>query len=263
MYRALVVLLLTLPVTAGLRAQAPEFDLLVSGGRVVDGTGNPSFNGDVGIRDGRIVALGRLAGRAAARTIEAEGLVVAPGFIDVHNHSDESVVEDGDARSMVRQGVTTMIFGESSSVAPTERWKSFTDYFSELRRRGIATNVGSFVGSGLVWTTVRGSRPGPPTPEELSRMRALVREAMDQGALGVSSSLSGPPGVWLDTGTLVAMCEEAAARGGIYATHMRTEGSGVFRATEEAIGIGRRRTCRSRSSTSRLPTTNFGAACRS
>lgn len=240
MSRALLTLLLLLLGAAGPGAQTPEFDLLLRGGRIVDGTGNPSFQSDVGIRDGRIVAMGRLEGRTASRTVDVSGLAVAPGFIDIHNHSDDSIVEDGDARSMVRQGVTTMIFGESSSATPTERWKSFDAYFTELRRRGIATNVGSFVGSGLVWTTVHGSRPGPPTREEVARMRAVVREAMNQGALGVSSSLSGPPGVWLDTDTLVAMCEEAATRGGLYATHMRTEGSGVFRATAEAIEIGRR-----------------------
>lgn len=240
MSRAIPTLFLLLLAATGSFAQRPEFDLLLRGGRIVDGTGNPSFAGDVGIRDGRIVALGRLAGRSATRTLDVSGLAVAPGFIDIHNHSDDSIVEDGDARSMVRQGVTTMIFGESSSAAPTERWPSFTAYFAELRRRGIATNVGSFVGSGLVWTTVHGSRPGPPTPEEVTRMRGLVRDAMEQGALGVSSSLSGPPGVWLDTDTLVAMCEESAARGGIYTTHMRTEGAGVFRATAEAIEIGRR-----------------------
>jgi N-acyl-D-aspartate/D-glutamate deacylase len=240
MYRVRIALGFSLLLAAGLQAQAPEFDLLLRNGRVVDGTGNPSFTADLGIREGRIVALGRLEGRSAGRMIDAAGLVVAPGFIDVHNHSDESIVADGEARSMVRQGVTTMIFGESGSVAPTERWPSFTAYFAELRRRGIATNVGSYVGSGLIWTNVRGSRPGPPTPDELAKMRGLVRTAMDEGALGVSSSLSGPPGIWLDTNTLVAMCEEAAAQGGLYATHMRTEGSGVFRATAEAIDIGRR-----------------------
>lgn len=240
MHRILASLGIMLLAAAGLRAQTPEFDVLVRGGRIVDGTGNPSFNADLGIREGRIVALGRLEGRSAAQTIDAAGLVVAPGFIDVHNHSDESIVADGDARSMVRQGVTTMIFGESGSAAPTERWPSFTAYFDELQRRGIATNAGSYVGSGLVWTNVRGSRPGPPTPDELAKMRGQVRTAMGEGALGVSSSLSGPPGVWLNTETLVALCEEAAAQGGTYATHMRTEGSGVFRATAEAIEIGRR-----------------------
>src|SRR5262249_7878234 len=159
---------------------------------------------------------------------DATGLVVAPGFIDIHNHSDESIVEDGDAPSMVRQGVTTMIFGEGMSAAPTERWKDFNAYFAELRKRGIATNVATYVGSGLVWAHVHGTRSGPATPDEIRRMQAVVREAMEQGALGVASSLSGPPGVWIDTDTLVAMCRVAAKYGGLYSTHMRNEGNGVF-----------------------------------
>ncbi len=224
----------------GAFAQQADFDLLIRNGRVVDGTGNPSFVGDVGIRDGKIAAIGRLANRTAARTIDASGLVVAPGFIDIHNHSDNTIVIDGNAESMVRQGVTSMIFGEGGSAAPSERWKDFSSYFAELKRRGIATNVGSYIGSSTVWTTVRGAKAGPATADELNRMRAIVREAMEQGALGVASSLSGPPGVWIDTGALVAMCEVASEYGGIYSTHMRTEGAGVFKAVAEAIEIGRR-----------------------
>lgn len=141
---------------------------------------------------------------------------------------------------MVRQGVATMIFGEGGSAAPSDQWKDFSSYFAELKRRGISTNVGSYIGSSTVWTTVRGAKAGPATAEELNRMRAVVREAMEQGALGVASSLSGPPGVWIDTDALVAMCEVASEYGGIYSTHMRTEGSGVFKAVAEAIDIGRR-----------------------
>lgn len=220
--------------------QQPDFDLLIRNGRVVDGTGNPSFVGDVGIRDGKIAALGRLANRKASRTIDAANLVVAPGFIDIHNHSDDTVLEDGNAESMVRQGVTTMIFGEGGSAAPSEKWKDFASYYAELLRRGISTNVGSYLGSSTVWTRIHGSKAGPATPEELNRMRAVVREAMEQGALGVASSLSGPPGVWIDTDTLVAMCEVAGEYGGIYSTHMRTEGEGVFKSVAEALEIGRR-----------------------
>src|SRR5262244_4529675 len=119
----------TILLLAAGHVSAPPFDIILRGGRVVDGTGNPSFVADVGIRDSRIAAIGRLSGRSAARTIDAAGLVVAPGFIDIHNHSDESIVDDGDAPSMVRQGVTTMIFGEGMSAAPTKRWKNFDAYF--------------------------------------------------------------------------------------------------------------------------------------
>jgi N-acyl-D-aspartate/D-glutamate deacylase len=221
-------------------SQRADFDILIRNGRIIDGTGNPSFVGDVGLRDGKIAAIGRLVNRTAARTIDATGLVVAPGFIDIHNHSDDTVIEDGDAQSMVRQGVTSMIFGEGGSAAPSERWKDFSSYYAELLRRGVSTNVGSYLGSSTVWTRVHGSKAGPATADELNRMRAIVREAMEQGALGVASSLSGPPGVWIDTDTLVAMCEVAAEYGGIYSTHIRTEGSGVFKSVAEAIEIGRR-----------------------
>jgi N-acyl-D-aspartate/D-glutamate deacylase len=219
---------------------APELDLLIRGGRLVDGTGNPSVLGDVGIKDGHIVAVGRLGGRSAARTIEAKGLVVAPGFIDIHNHSDNTLIADGNAQSFIRQGVTTLILGEGGSAAPSAQFPGFGDYFAKLRAGGISPNVGSYVGSAQVWTQVHGERGGKPTAEELEKMRALVRAAMEAGALGVSSSLSGPPGAWIDTDTLVAMCEAAAAYGGIYSTHMRNEGLGVFDAVAEALDIGRR-----------------------
>jgi len=240
MKRTLAIPVLLLALLGGGYTQSPDFDILIRNGRIVDGTGNPSFAADVGIRDGKIAAIGRLGERTAARTIDARGLAVAPGFIDIHNHSDDTVIEDGDAQSMVRQGVTTMIFGEGGSAAPSERWKDFSSYHAELLRRGISTNIGSYLGSSTVWTRVHGNKAGPATAEELDRMRAIVREAMQQGALGVASSLSGPPGVWIDTGTLVAMCEVASEYGGIYSTHMRTEGEGVFKSVAEAIDIGRR-----------------------
>ncbi len=217
-----------------------DFDLIVHGGRIVDGTGNPAFVGDVGITRGRIVAVGPLEGKTGARTIQAKGLIVAPGFVDMHNHSDAAVIADGNAESMIRQGVTSMILGEGVSVAPTTQYPGFADYFKALKVKGVSTNIGSYVGSGLIWTSVRGQRSGAPTKEELVRMQALVKQAMQQGALGVSSSLGFPPGAWIDTDTLVAMCEAAAPSGGIYATHTRTEGQGVFASVAEAIEIGKR-----------------------
>ena len=242
---------------AAVLVPAQGLDLLIRGGRIVDGTGNPSFLGDIGIRNDRIVAMGHLRDAAAKRVIDASGLTVAPGFIDIHNHSDYTLVADGNAQSMIRQGVTSMILGEGGSAAPIggkqqprERrvlpqdapadWSDFSGYFARLLRQGISPNVGSYVGSSQIWTYVRGERVGPPTPAELDEMRAIVRQAMEQGALGVASSLSGPPGSWIDTNTLVAMCEAAAPYGGSYSTHMRTEGRGVFESVAEAIEIGRR-----------------------
>jgi N-acyl-D-amino-acid deacylase len=230
------ILFLLLTTAAG----AQDFDILIRGGRIVDGTGNPAWYGDLGIRQGRIAGMGRLEEKTAARTIDAAGLTVAPGFIDIHNHSDFTIVEDGNAQSMIRQGVTSMILGEGGSAAPSKRWKDFDAYYAQLLKQGISTNIGSYVGSSQIWTQVHGEKAGPPSPEELDRMRAVVKDAMEQGALGVASSLSGPPGSWIDTGTLVAMCEVASRYGGIYSTHMRTEGRGVFESVAEAIEIGRR-----------------------
>lgn len=229
---------------------AQEFDILVRNGRIVDGTGNPYSLGDIGVRQGKIAAIGRLGNRTAKRTIDAAGLIVTPGFIDIHNHSDFTILTDGNAESMIRQGVTSMIFGEGGSAAPLggkqdekrsgREWTDFKGYFDKVLRGGVSTNIGSYVGSSQIWTYVRGPRPSPATPEELAQMQELVRLAMRQGALGVASSLSGPPGAWIDTDALVAMCKAAGEFGGIYSTHIRTEGQGVFESVAEAIEIGKR-----------------------
>jgi N-acyl-D-aspartate/D-glutamate deacylase len=229
-------------------ASSQDFDVLIRGGKLVDGTGNPWRMGDVAIHAGRIAAVGELKGRSAKTVVDAAGLVVAPGFIDIHNHSDNAIVIDGNAESMVRQGVTSMILGEGESAAPAGgkrgdkpgAWTDFSGYFALLLKQGITPNIGTYVGSSQIWTYVRGPRAGPPTPAELSQMQHAVRVAMRQGALGVSSSLSGPPGSWIDTDTLIAMCKVAAEYGGIYSTHLRTEGQGVFEAVAEALEIGRR-----------------------
>ncbi len=245
---ALRLVLLGIGLAALLAAQ--DYDVVLRGGRIVDGAGNPSYRGDVGIRDKRIVAVGRLEGKTARRTINVSGLVVAPGFIDIHTHSDYTVLADGNAESMVRQGVTTMVLGEGGSVAPVggkqdrstegETWTDFSGYFTRLLRQGVSTNIATYVGSSQVWTYVHGPRAGPLSRDEVDQMRGQIKEAMEQGALGVASSLSGPPGSWIDTDTLVAMCEVAGRYGGIYSTHLRTEGDGVFEAAAEALDIGRR-----------------------
>lgn len=240
--------LLLILAAAATFATAQDFDALIVNARIVDGTGNPSWMGDVAIREGKIAAIGRLTGRTAARTIDAKGLIVAPGFVDIHNHSDYSLLTDGDAQSMIRQGVTTMILGEGGSAAPvggkqqdasSYDWKDFDGYFARLLKGGISANIGTYVGSSQIWTYVHGENAGPPSASELTEMQNLVRQAMRQGALGVASSLSGPPGSWIDTDTLIAMCKAASEYGGLYSTHMRTEGQGVFESVAEALRIGR------------------------
>src|ERR1051326_457377 len=166
---------------------AQDFDILIQNGKVVDGTGSPSFHGDLAIKGGRIAALGKLKNKTAARTIDANGLVVAPGFIDMHNHSDNAVLIDGDAQSMIRMGVTSMILGEGDSMAPTARFPRFTDYFSALLKSGVSTNIGSYLGSSTVFTAAHGNRQGPASAAEIDKMRDIVRQAMQDGALGIST----------------------------------------------------------------------------
>lgn len=221
-------------------ALAQNYDVLIRNGRIADGTGDPSFVGDVAIQGGRIAAMGFLPKATGKRTIDAKGLIVAPGFIDIHNHSDFTLLADGNAQSMIRQGVTSMILGEGGSAAPSSQFADLNAYFARLLKQGISTNIGTYIGSSQVWTHVHGERAGPVTPDEIRRMQDLVRLAMQQGALGVASSLSGPPGSWIDTNTLVEMCQVAGEYGGLYSTHMRTEGKGVFESVAEAIEIGRR-----------------------
>jgi N-acyl-D-aspartate/D-glutamate deacylase len=217
-----------------------DFDILIRNGRIADGTGNPTFQGDLGIKDGKIAALGRLSGRTAVRTIDASRLVVSPGFIDMHNHSDESILTEGNAESMIRMGVTSMILGEGSSAAPTSQFTRFRDYWAAILKSGVSTNIGSYVGSGLIYQAARGSKPGPATPAEVEKMRAMIRQAMEDGALGVSTSLHQTPGFWISTDELVEMAKVAASYGGIYSTHTRSEGEEVFDSVSEAIEVARR-----------------------
>lgn len=253
----LFALFLLLPVVPARAADPPEepFDILIVGGRVVDGTGNPWTVADLGIRGDRIVARGRLAGAPARRVIDASGLVVAPGFIDMLGQSEFTLLVDPRAESKVRQGITTEITGEGESAAPqndltlpgldsfTARfgkevdWRDFAGYFTRLERQGLGLNFGSYVGATQVRQAVLGSENRAPTAEELAEMERLVAQAMEQGALGLSSSLVYAPANYARTEELVALARVAAAHGGIYATHMRGEGRTVFQALEETFTI--------------------------
>ncbi len=233
----------------------PPYDVVIRQGRIVDGTGNPWYHGDLAIRGDRIAAIGRIPAKAGQTEIDAQGLVVAPGFIDIHAHSETLLLEDGAAHSKIRQGVTTEIFGESDSAGPasgkigpqkltvgdrTLTWSTLGDYFETVGREGAAVNVGSYVGLGSVWRCVMGDSFDRPTAGQLQEMRVLIREALADGALGLSSMLMMPPGSLATTDDIVELCGELSAFGGIYSSHIRTEGIDVFDAVREAIAIGER-----------------------
>ena len=236
-------------------ADQPEYDLLIRGGQIVDGSGNPWFRGDVAVREGKIVAVGRVPAGKATREIDATGLVVAPGFIDMHSHSDTVLLEDGLAQSKIRQGVTTEVLGEGTSAGPRVgklspqsvlvggkpmEWRTLGDYFRVVEEAKVSVNVASYVGLDNVWEAVLGESQERPTPEQLAEMQKLVASAMDDGAMGLSTMLAMPPGSIATTDDIVALCEPVAKAGGIYSTHNRNEGTGVFDAIKEAIAIGER-----------------------
>lgn len=226
-----------------LRAQPVAYDVIIRGGQIVDGTGNPWFDGDVAIRSGRIAAIGRLPAATAARTIEARGLAVAPGFIDLHTHSDLPLLADGTAQSKVRQGVTIDVLGESTSVAPRDGlaadagrdfaaeadggtvrfdWTTFSQYFSRLERQGISMNVISHVAADQVRRVVMGYDSRPATAAELDRMKRLVARSMQEGAWGLVTRFeSGGPD---HPDEIIALAKVASSYGGNYTSHIGSEG---------------------------------------
>jgi dihydroorotase/N-acyl-D-amino-acid deacylase len=239
-------------------AVGQQYDLLIRNGRVVDGTGNPWFSADVGISGDRITLVGRAPSSARAkRTIDAHGLVVAPGFIDMLGHSEQNLLIDRSAFSKLTQGITTEITGEGGSIAPTNEtlvagakdyldhyhlivdWRDLDGYFRRLARQGAGINIGTYVGATQVRRYVMGSVDRAPTADELTRMEALVDDAMQQGAMGVSSSLIYAPAAYAQTDELVALAKVAARYGGIYATHIRNEGDHEIEALDEAFRISR------------------------
>jgi dihydroorotase/N-acyl-D-amino-acid deacylase len=238
-------------------APEPPFDVLILHGHIVDGSGSPWYSGDVGIRGGRIAAIGALSGAPAKRILDAHGKVVAPGFIDMLGQSEITILVDPRLPSKIYQGITTEITGEGNSAAPlndamiaagrsqydhyhiTPDWRTFRDYFTRLERQGLGINLASYVGATSVRRMVLGDADLQPTAAQLDRMRALVREAMRDGAVGVSSALEYAPAPYAKTAELIALAAEAAPLGGIYATHMRSEGDQVMESVDEAAQIGR------------------------
>jgi N-acyl-D-amino-acid deacylase len=239
----------------GRASDPPMYDLLIRGGTVLDGTGAPGVRADVALRGDRIAAVGRLSGAPARDTIDATGLVVAPGFIDMLGHSEHRLLADPRAVSKITQGITSEITGEVYSVVPVNQrtlaeleeefqplvtWKDLNGYFAVLERARPAINLGTFVTAGSVRRYVMGDVNRAPTPEELAQMRALVDTAMQQGAMGLSTGLGYVPASYASTGELVELTRVAARYGGGYASHIRSEGAGVVDAVNEAITIGER-----------------------
>jgi N-acyl-D-amino-acid deacylase len=233
------------------------FDLVIINGHIIDGTGSPWYSGDIGIRDGKVAAIGNLTAAPRKRTIDAAGKVVAPGFIDMLGQSEFTILVDPRLPSKIYQGITTEITGEGSSIAPlndaiiqsdrisyehykiTPDWRTFGQYFSRLEKQGIGINLASYVGATQVRRMVLGDDDKQPTPEQLEQMRSLVRDAMKEGAVGVSTSLEYAPAPYAKTDELIALASEGGKFGGIYATHMRDESDSILEAIDEALRIGR------------------------
>ena len=241
--------------SAACTTPSQRFDLIVRGGQVVDGSGQAPQRVDVGVVGDRITQLGDLSGAAAGREIDAKGLVVSPGFIDVQGQSGTSLLADGNGESHLRQGITSEIIGEGGSPAFWVQglddgdslkpfglafdWTGFAGYFERLRERGTTINLGTFVPATMVRRNIIGMDNRPPTPEELSRMEAMVDQAMRDGAFGLSSALIYVPGTFAKTDELLALAKVAARHQGIYISHIRGESFNLFQALDEAIGIGR------------------------
>lgn len=234
-----------------------SYDVIIRNGRIIDGSGNPWVSGDVAIRGDRVAAIGNLANAKSKKTIDAAGLVVAPGFIDMLGQSEYSLLIDHRSLSKLSQGITTEITGEGASVAPQDGltiaelqpeldqyhlkvdWSTLSEYFDRLEKAGTPLNIGTYVGAAQVRQAVLGNADRAPSPEDLEKMKGLVAQAMQQGAFGISTSLIYPPGHYAKTDELIELAKVAGQYGGIYATHMRSEGREEVAAIEEALRIGK------------------------
>ncbi len=241
---------------AGQGARQAQYDLVIRNGMVYDGTGGAPRRADVAIQGDRIAAIGNLAGAKAAAEIDAKGMAVAPGFINMLSHSETTLIVDPRSLGELRQGVTTQIFGESSMGPLNDEmkriqqaamgdfkydiaWTTLAEYLQHLEKRGISQNVASFIGAGTVRTHVIGLEDKPPTPEQLERMKELVRREMEAGALGVTTALIYPPNYFAKTEELIELCKVASKYRGKYIAHIRSEANQLLEAVEETIRIGR------------------------
>jgi dihydroorotase/N-acyl-D-amino-acid deacylase len=238
-------------------AESEVFDVVIRNGHVVDGAGGPWYAADLGIRGDRIVAIGNLDGAQATRTIDAGGRIVSPGFVDMLGQSEVPLLVDNRGLSKLAQGITSEITGEGGSIAPqnettlaaikpeldkyklTVDWTTLDGYFRRLEKQGIPINLGTYVGAAQVREAVLADDDRAPTPAELDQMRALVAQAMKDGAMGVSTALIYPPGHYAKTEELIELAKVAGHYGGLYASHMRSEGASEMAALDEAIRIGR------------------------
>lgn len=245
------------PLRAQQTSDKQTFDVLIKNGKILDGTGNPWYWSDIGIRGDRIVAIGKLGNATAKKTIDAAGKTVAPGFIDTLGQSEIALLIDSRALSKLSQGITTEITGEGGSIAPqnektissarpfleqyklTIDWTTLDGYFRRLEKQGTPLNIGTYVGAAQVREAVIGEDNRPPTPAELEQMKALVEQAMKDGAFGISTALIYPPGHYAKTEELIELAKVAGSYGGLYASHMRSEGASEMAAIDEAIRIGR------------------------
>ena len=256
-YALLIVLFIGTAALLQPQTSSPNFDLIIINGHIIDGTGSPWYFADIGIREGKIAAIGNLSAAARTRTIDAAGKIVAPGFIDMLGQSELTILVDPRLPSKIYQGITTEITGEVGSIAPlndsiiqadqssydhyhiTPDWRTLRQYFARLEKQGMGINLATYVGATQVRRMVLGDDNKQPTPQQLDQMKALVRDAMKDGAVGVSTSLEYAPAPYASTDELIALATEGGKFGGIYATHMRNESDAVLDAIDEAVRIGR------------------------
>jgi N-acyl-D-amino-acid deacylase len=240
-----------------LAACSPSYDVILRDGTIYDGSGEASYVGDVAISGDKIMAIGDIGSASAALEIDATGLAVAPGFVNMMCHSEESFIVAGLSQSDIRQGVTLEVLGEGGSMGPLSdsmkadvarhqgdikyeiEWTTLDEYLGYLVQRGVTPNVASFLGASTPREYVIGYDDRAPTPEELDQMRGIVRQAMEEGALGIASALIYPPGSFADTDELIALSEVAAEYDGMYISHLRSEGSMMLEALEEFLTIAR------------------------